>query len=63
MHEDGRIRLDEHFLTIRRWRGERKVPATGIELDIGGPFKIGITPDDGEQLLSELRDHPGFAHP
>jgi hypothetical protein len=62
MHEDDRIRLDEHSLTIRKWGGEREVPATGIEVDIGGPFKIGITPDGAGQLLSELRDHPRFAH-
>ncbi len=31
-----------------------------VTLDVGRFFKIGVTPDDADQLLAELQQHPLF---
>jgi hypothetical protein len=60
----GRFRLVG--LDLRRprtwfhWDPERHTKTAGIQLDIGRFFKIGVTPDDADQLLADLQGHPRF---
>ena len=60
----GRFRLVG--LDLRRpqtwlhWNPERHTKTAGIQLDIGRFFKIGIMPDDADQLLADLRQQPRF---
>jgi hypothetical protein len=61
----GRFRLVG--LDLRRprtwfhWDPKRHAKTAGIQIDVGRFFKIGITPDDADQLLAELKQHPQFA--
>jgi hypothetical protein len=60
----GRYRLVG--LDLRRprtwfhWDPQRHTKTAGIQLDLGRFFKIGITPDDADQLLADLQAHPQF---
>ena len=60
----GRFRLVG--LDLRRprtgfhWDPERHTKTAGVELDVGRFFKIGVTPDDADQLLADLQRHPRF---
>lgn len=47
--------------TWLHWDPHRRTKTAGIELDVGRFFKIGVTPDDADELLSELQNHPQFA--